>query len=214
VEVPDQVCEYRPAIGAPPVKHGKMGKKMRGLHRTFIANSFVLKRNLRIIKPGRVVTFAKARDFKSVHIIDREFSCLTERCMVRSGCVALAFAIIGAGCADKRPELVHVTGQLYWEGKHAVGAVVFFHPEENVADSQNPARGPQIQGTVGENGTFEMSAPPGRYRVSVIWVKNSGQGDEATNLLPAKFMSPATAGLPIVEVGDQPTVLEPFKLSS
>jgi hypothetical protein len=192
------------------------------LHPTFIAYSFVLKANLRIIKPRRVVTFAKAEalERKSLRIIRREFVFLTEHCMVRWGCVALGFAILGAGCAEKRPVLVHVKGQLFWQGQPAVGAVVFFHPEAKEVDSQNPASGRQIMGTVDEDGTFELGtyvpkdgAPAGRYRVSVHWAKNAGQGDEATNLLPAKFMSPATAGLPIVEVGDQPTVLEPFKLS-
>jgi hypothetical protein len=136
--------------------------------------------------------------------------------------VGTAFSLIvfgAAGCAEKRPEVFPIKGQLFVSGKPAVGAVVFFHPVTQAVDSQNPATERRPTGKVEEDGSFELStfgvkdgAPPGRYRVSVVWTK--GEGDDATHLLPQKFMNPATSGLPIVEVRDEPTVLAPFKLSS
>jgi hypothetical protein len=135
--------------------------------------------------------------------------------------VALGFAILCAGCGGKGPAVFPVKGQLFWQGKPAVGALVYFHSITETVDNQNPAKGPRPRGMVGEDGTFEIAtfgkkdgAPAGRYQVSVVWTKSTGNGDEAMHLLPTKYMNPDTADLPIVEVGDQPIVLEPFKLTS
>jgi hypothetical protein len=135
--------------------------------------------------------------------------------------VAFALAILCAGCGENRPTVYRVKGKLLWQGRPAVGAVVFLHLEGQAVDNQNPAKGRKPTGTVGEDGTFELStygkkdgAPAGRYRISVIWAKNTGNGDEVEHMLPEHLMNPATSNLPVVEVGTQATELAPIELSS
>ena len=128
--------------------------------------------------------------------------------------------LVAAGCGERRPPTFPVSGELFSkDGKPAAGAVVYFHPETAIVDSENPATSPRPSGKVAEDGKFEIStfglkdgAPAGKYRLSVVWNKNSGDGDDATSLLSAKYMNPATAELPIVEVLSAPTVLPPIKL--
>ncbi len=142
---------------------------------------------------------------------------LQPRVLWSVGFLGLTLTLLGAlGCAESRPQVYPVKGQVYWSGKPAAGAVVFFHPVGKAVDSQNPANELRPTGHVEEDGTFELStygvkdgAAPGRYRVSVVWEGNDGKA-----LLPTKFMDPATSGLPIVVVSEQPTMLAPFKLAN
>lgn len=130
------------------------------------------------------------------------------------------------GCSAPAPKdpVFPVKGQLFYNDKPATGAVVWFHPTTDLTEvsTQNPASEPRPSGIVDEQGNFELStygvkdgAPPGRYRVSVMWTKNKGGGDGSEeNLLPPHFMDPRHSTLPIVEVKEQPeNVLVPFRIS-
>jgi hypothetical protein len=138
--------------------------------------------------------------------------------------LALA-AILGtftlAGCSIPQEPVFPVKGEVFYEGKPAVGAVVFFHPlNAGIADSQNPASDPRPTGRVQENGSFELTtyktndgAPTGSYRVGVVWTKAKGGGDDVENLLPLDYMDPEKAGLPVIDVRSEPNVLPAFHLA-
>jgi hypothetical protein len=133
---------------------------------------------------------------------------------------------VAAGCSSPPPgeAVFPVKGQLFYNNKPATGAVVWFHPVNDLDDvtAGNPAKDPRPSGIVDEQGNFELStygvkdgAPVGRYRVSVMWTKNKGGGDGTEeNLLPPHFMDPRQSTLPIVEVKEQPdNVLVPFRIA-
>jgi hypothetical protein len=150
-----------------------------------------------------------------------------ERPLSWRGIVSLAAALVlvcgGAGCGGKeRVRCYPVRGEFYWEGKPAAGAVVFFHPLESLgASNEAPAAGVRPVGRVREDGSFEVStygtndgAPVGRYRLSLVWTKNtSKRTDDEEFLLPVELMDPHKAKLPIVEVKAEPNVLPALRLA-
>lgn len=140
---------------------------------------------------------------------------------VRLILVAVFVALAGCG-GPSRPPVYPVRGQLFWSGKPAAGAVVFFHPIEDAAPTNTaPAEVRRPVGRVGDDGSFEMStygtkdgAPAGRYRLSLIWVKSKGpDSGEEVDVLPPEYANPSTAQLPIVEVRAEENVLPPLRLS-
>jgi hypothetical protein len=126
-----------------------------------------------------------------------------------------------AGCGAAHESVFPVKGELYYQGKPAAGAVVFFHPvNAKTANAGNPASDPTPTGRVRDDGSFELTthstndgAPPGQYRVGVVWTRAKGGGDDVENLLPLKFMDPHKSGLPIIDVRAEPNVVPAFRIS-
>jgi hypothetical protein len=109
--------------------------------------------------------------------------------------------------APGRP--IPVKGKVLLEGKPVSGAIVVFHPQ----DGADP-KAPRPQARTGSDGTFTLStfkphdgALAGRYAVTVLWQ----DGEEGTNLLPARYASPKTSGLR-AEIKEGTTELPPFPL--
>jgi hypothetical protein len=127
--------------------------------------------------------------------------------------LVLAGALLGTGCGQR--DAYPVRGRVLYEGKPAVGAVVFLHP----VDLSEPTRS-RPSGRVGKDGSFSISTPnlgdgakPGEYLVTVVWRAEAGPGDseEDEDLLPARYLDPKTSGLRItVKAGAND--LEPFDL--
>jgi hypothetical protein len=75
-------------------------------------------------------------------------------------------------------------------------------------------------GVVGADGTFHLGtfavddgAPAGDYAVTVIWeTQPASRDEEALNLLPRRYASPATSGLR-ARVVEGETKLDPFRLT-
>jgi hypothetical protein len=125
--------------------------------------------------------------------------------------VALTCSSCGAG----RETVYPVTGQVFFEGKPAQGAVVVLHPAANA----NPSA-LHPQGTVGTDGTFRLTtyrkhdgAPPGDYEVTVTWTRplQAGERDEVS-ILPPRYLRPGTSMLRC-QVQPGPTTLQPFNLT-
>jgi hypothetical protein len=127
----------------------------------------------------------------------------------------LAALAAAASCGGGKG-LATVRGQVFYEDKPAEGAVVYFHPE---GDSGSPAA-TRPSGKVGADGWYELTtdgrskgAPPGHYVVTVIWRRNIGGADDnEQNLLPPRYMSPATSKLS-AEVKEGSNELPPFRLT-
>jgi hypothetical protein len=135
--------------------------------------------------------------------------------------VILSF-LFALGCGGGSREAVYpVKGQVFYKGKAAAGAVVWFHRVDVEAPAVGqPATQTPPRGVVQEDGSFELStyaakdgAPVGRYRVTVRWTKSRGGGDDEENLLPPRYMDPKTSGLPLVEVKAQANELARFDLT-
>lgn len=113
------------------------------------------------------------------------------------------------GCRpDEKLSLVPVTGQVFFEGKPAVGAVVTLHHLD-----PSVARRIQPTGIVEANGSFKIGtyddedgAPPGNYKATFEW---SGSTNEA-EALPETFSSPRLSNFN-VKVSASPTKLPPFE---
>jgi hypothetical protein len=129
--------------------------------------------------------------------------------------VLLAALAAAASCGGGKG-LAAVRGQVLYEGQPAEGAVVYFHPE---GDSNTPAA-TRPSGKVGADGWFELTtdtrgkgAPPGRYVVTVVWRRSTGGADDnEQNLLPPRYLSPATSKLS-AEVKEGSNELPPFRLT-
>jgi hypothetical protein len=126
----------------------------------------------------------------------------------------LLAALTCTSCGGQHVPVFPVQGQVLYQGKPTPRAVVFFHPHgASGTDAVHP------QGVVGEDGTFKVStftpgdgAPAGAYDVTIIWTKPGAGGDDAVNLLPVRYMHPATSGL-TAQVQTGSTQLPPFKLA-
>jgi hypothetical protein len=82
--------------------------------------------------------------------------------------LVLAGAIFATSCGGRRAT---VEGQVFCDGKPAIGAVVFFSPKG--ADDLTARR---ASGVVGPDGTFTLSTAkpgdgvaPGEYIVTIVW---------------------------------------------
>ena len=149
--------------------------------------------------------------------------CVLARRLTSAVIVCLVASIVSGCGAGNRPRLYPVKGQVFWKGKPAAGAIVYFHAATGgVVDPKDPKGAePTPMGQVQEDGSFELStydakdgAPAGTYRVSVVWTKDSGRGgDEVENLIPAKFMDPHKSGLPVVEIRNEANLVPAFQLA-
>jgi hypothetical protein len=119
------------------------------------------------------------------------------------GLSLLALGMIAAGAPQaKQPACHPTTGQVFYEGKPAVGAVVVFHPQGDEAD-------PKIMpvGETDKNGKFSLTTfkkedggPAGDYKVTVVLIKPKPKDREildplAKSYLPAKYGDRSTTPL-------------------
>jgi hypothetical protein len=125
-------------------------------------------------------------------------------------------ALSGTSCGRHGVAVYPVEGKVFYQGKPAVRAVVFFHPH-------GTAPGPDVlrpQGVVREDGSFRLStytpddgAPEGEYDVTFVWTKPSPQGgDNDVALLPPRYMYPGTSGIK-AQVQAGPNQLPAYQLS-
>jgi hypothetical protein len=131
--------------------------------------------------------------------------------------LALPFvALVLAGCAGRTDRPQPVAGQVFVDGQPAARAQVTLHPlDERI--KERPA------GHADEQGRFRLTtakdgdgAPPGKYRVSVVWFVAVPVGrDEsvARNRLPARYADATTSGLEAT-VTPGTNDLPAFRLSS
>ena len=119
--------------------------------------------------------------------------------------------------ASNEPALNPVRGKVFYKGKPAAQAVVWFHPE-----AKAEAKSPRPHATVESDGSFQVSthkthdgAPAGRYRVTVIWTAPGkfSSDDAGPSRLPARYSDPKHSGLPVVEIKEGSNDLPPFQLS-
>lgn len=107
------------------------------------------------------------------------------------------------GCGPQTPELIPVSGELFYQGKPPRGALVQFRPV-NATDKPWPSGYPR--GEVQADGTFEIGtetsndgAPAGDYIVTVTWVvppPGSDDPEAATeDLFQGRFRDPAQSTL-------------------
>ena len=129
----------------------------------------------------------------------------------------LAVSSCGGGGARLHP----VHGQVFYEGKPAAGAVVFFHPQGNPpAAGGSPSAADLPIGTVGSDGSFELTtyrqgkgAAAGRYTVTISWEGPSpGADGDGPELLPARYQDPTASQLS-AEVKEGDNKLPPFQLT-
>lgn len=91
-----------------------------------------------------------------------------DRFLKRVACVFACFIPLACNSAPE-PDVYPVRGEVFFNGKPAVGAAVVFHPVS--ADELS-----QAYATVQEDGSFELStygtydgAEPGNYLVTITW---------------------------------------------
>jgi hypothetical protein len=129
----------------------------------------------------------------------------------------LAAALLSlAGCSrGNELPVFPVRGTVFYKGKPAHRAIVWFHPE-----GKTDLKAHKPRAVVEPDGSFQIStyrthdgAPAGRYRVSIYWRAQGKVGDdEGESLLPARYGDPQTSGLPPVEVKEGSNELPPFQL--
>lgn len=100
----------------------------------------------------------------------------------------LSAATCAIGCGEKGPELYPVKGEVFVQGKPAVGAMVILRPKTPPTEDNVLSKAGFPRARVDENGAFEMStlansdgAPPGEYGVLITWfpppAEDDGDGD-------------------------------------
>jgi hypothetical protein len=128
--------------------------------------------------------------------------------------LVLAAALAASSCGGGGPRIYSVHGQVFYEGKPADGAIVFFHPQ---GDHRSAADLPS--GKVGSDGSFELltynrgkGAAAGRYSVTISWTDPAARTeDDEKQLLPARYLDPTTSQL-AAEVKEEDNKLPPFQL--
>ncbi len=140
--------------------------------------------------------------------------------------VMLTTALAPCSCGPGGPKLYPVYGQLFYEGRPASGAVVFFHPQ--VAPANGGVQGGCVSaadipiGKVKPDGSFELTtsdrgkgAPAGRYAITVLWTApapaEAGDAD-GPSYLAARYSVPAYSGL-IADVREGDNQLPPMQLT-
>ncbi|MCA9237421.1 MAG: hypothetical protein KDA44_18230 [Planctomycetales bacterium] len=124
---------------------------------------------------------------------------------------------IGCNAGDGNPELSKVTGQVTFQGNPAAGAVISFYSQQAAADATLIP-----QATVADDGSFELvtrdgvGAPPGEYKVTVVWYEPIPEGVNSEMYSPRdrlrnRYADPEKSGLTATITGE-PTNLPPFEL--
>jgi hypothetical protein len=142
-----------------------------------------------------------------------------DRFVCRSALVMWSLLWLAAGgCGQRGPEHAPVfpaRGELFVNGKPAVGAVVRLHADQPAAEVPLLPRG-----VVKADGSFVVTtyktgdgAPAGRYRVSVIWQRRGPEdADEGKTLLPERYSRPESSGLQIEIMPRTENKIPPFHL--
>lgn len=141
----------------------------------------------------------------------------TRRTVLKSLAVLVLPGLL-ASCGKQEFTLpVHpVSGQVFFNGKPAVGAMVVLH---RVSEPLPPDVSPVA--TTGADGGFQIStyqagdgAPAGDYVATVEWRKVVGQGGSSVpgpNVIPAKYGKRDSSPLKVT-VSDSSNTWEPFRI--
>jgi hypothetical protein len=121
--------------------------------------------------------------------------------------------LLSAGCSRTpadRLTVFPVEGQVLWEGRPLVGALVIFHPQGGGPKAPRPT------GYADKDGRFRLTtytkqdgAPAGPYSVTVEWRQLVIRGEDvqvSDNLVPACYASLATTTL-MARVKQESTLL-------
>lgn len=141
---------------------------------------------------------------------------------IKEWVVAMLLVSIGAlvGCrGESRMDVVLVTGSVTFRGRPAEGAEVSFIGLDEALLTRDS---PFPRATCTADGTFSLTsyetgdgAPPGRYRVTIVWKKSRSDdpelADDAPDVLGGRYASATDSPL-VAEVETEPTHLPPFEL--
>lgn len=116
--------------------------------------------------------------------------------------ITIAFVGSLAGCTKPVADYPTVGGTVLFRGQPAVGAVITLH----AADAPPGAHAERPTGVVAADGTFELrtgtrrGAPPGEYRVTVVWErppanKPDARREDYEDPLRGRFSRPQESGL-------------------
>jgi len=127
------------------------------------------------------------------------------------------FILLLVGCGgpgEVRPDLQPVTGSLQINGKPAVGARLFFHPDDGQDFDQ---RGTRPSAKVDEAGEFALSTyqpgdgiPVGEYRIGIIWMNNEASSSPQDQL-GGRYANPKTSKI-TATITPETTRLDPIEL--
>jgi len=131
--------------------------------------------------------------------------------------------LVFAGCGERLPETVPVSGRVTWQGKPLTSGRVVFHPQ---AIAEGLPRRPAT-GDLDAAGRFELTtfrngdgAVPGSYRVCIFSYLSDQTGaeddvsiPETVWRIPERYGDPSRSGLgATVPVGSEPLTFD-FQLS-
>jgi hypothetical protein len=124
-------------------------------------------------------------------------------------------ALLTSACGGSSEEYHPVRGFVFYDEKPAANAIVFLNPVNGLKKNE-----PRPMGRVSPDGTFVITtvnegdgAKAGDYVVTIVWKSESKKGDsDEANLLPPRYMDPATSDLRITVVPGS-NQLEPFNLT-
>ena len=114
--------------------------------------------------------------------------------------------LTGSGCSPKEeiPELAPVTGKVTYEGRPLPNASVVFIPADPDAE-KDATQIVRPVATTDEAGEYELTwndhpgAPPGKYNVIIIALKEHSEDDDTEekppSLIPQDYGNPKTSGL-------------------
>lgn len=145
-------------------------------------------------------------------------------------CSLLVACCMGCGSSNDRGYIVHeedlypVSGQVLFEGKPASNASVVLHRTEQspLVESDTGEMVPALnpRGTCDKTGKFQLytyaagdGAPAGDFFVTVSWQdpENRGRDENYPELLPKRYLLPATSGLKAHVISGE-NVLPTFEL--
>ena len=109
------------------------------------------------------------------------------RPLLRPACRAVLLLVL-VGCGPGEPDLVPVSGQVFYRGRPLAGGTIVFTP-----DPDRGGRGPLALAEVGPDGRYALhterrpGAVPGWHRVTVAPPKSAA--------LPPRYRDPGESGL-------------------
>ncbi len=131
----------------------------------------------------------------------------------------LAVLLVFAGCGERLPETVPVSGRVTWQGEPLGEGRIVFHPQ---AVAKGLRERPAI-GELDEQGRFALStfrtgdgAVPGDYRVCVFsYVSDQASAEDDVSIpetvwrIPQRYGNPQQSGLTAtIPAGSKPLSLE------
>ena len=100
----------------------------------------------------------------------------------------VCFSLTLTGCGKKKLSTYPVSGEVFVDGKPAVGAEVIFYPVNDPTPQAYPAA------TVGTDGSFHVTtysmndgAPPGDYTITIVWAETKKEPGEDPIVGPDKL---------------------------